>query len=98
MNKSTSFQSTGGVVLSGKPPCRFPAFLTVWGGQTEREAAFLNVKLHAACFGVCVSLAALVGVLLGISGKPLFEVGVVGADMDLSLIHISFLQIEGIPH
>jgi hypothetical protein len=30
--------------------------------------------------GVCVSLTALVGGLLGISGKPLFEVGVVGAD------------------
>ena len=66
--------------------CRFaggvPPFLTVWGGQTERETPLCNIKLHAARFGVCVGLAALVGVLLGISGKPLFEVGVVGADMD----------------
>ena len=42
--------------------CRFaggvPPFLTVWGGQTKRKAAFLNIKLHAARFGVCVGLAA----------------------------------------
>ena len=82
MNKSTLFQPVGGVVLSGKLPRRFPAFLTVWGGQTERETPLCNIKLHAACFGVCVSLTALVGVLLGISGKSPFEVGVVGADMD----------------
>ena len=56
--------------------------LIVWGGQTERETPLCNIKLHAACFVVCVGLVALVGVLLGISGKPLFEVGVVGADMD----------------
>ena len=66
--------------------CRFaggvPPFLTVWGGQTERETPLCNIKLHAARFGVCVGLAALVGVLLGISGKPPFEGGVVGADMD----------------
>ena len=66
--------------------CRFaggvPPFLTVWGGQTERETPLCNIKLHAARFVVCVGLAALVGVLLGISGKPPFEVGVVGADMD----------------
>ena len=66
--------------------CRFtggsPVFLTVWGGQTEREAAFLDVKIHAARFLVCVGLTAFVGVLLGISGKPPFEGGVVGADMD----------------
>jgi hypothetical protein len=31
---------------------------------------------------VCVGLVALVGVLLGISGKSPFEVGVVGEDMD----------------
>ena len=78
----TSFQSVGGVVLFGISSRCFPAFLAVWGGQTERETPLCNIKLHATCFGVCVSLAALVGVLLGISGKPLFEVGVVGADMD----------------
>ena len=58
MNKSTSFQSAGGIVFLGKLPRCFPPFLTVWGGQTEREAAFLNIKLHAARFRVCVGLAA----------------------------------------
>jgi len=48
-----------------------PAFLAVWGGQTERETPLCNLKLHAACFGVCVGLAALVGVLSGVGGKPL---------------------------
>ena len=62
--------------------CCSPAFLAVWGGQTERETPLCNIKLHAARFVVCVGLAALVRVLLGISGKPPFEVGVVGADMD----------------
>jgi len=47
------------------------AFLAVWGGQTERETPLCNIKLHAARFGVCVGLAALVGVLSGIGGKPL---------------------------
>ena len=66
--------------------CRFaccsPAFLAVWGGQTERETPLADFKLHAACFGVCVGLAALVGVGCGISGQPVLEVGVVCADMD----------------
>ena len=58
MNISTLFQPVGGVALSGVPPRCFPAFLAVWGGQTEREAAFLNIKLHAARFRVCVGLLA----------------------------------------
>ena len=78
----TSFQSVGGVVLFGISSRCFPAFLAVWGGQTERETPLCNIKLHAARFVVCVGLVALVGVLLGISGKSPFEVGVVGADMD----------------
>ena len=82
MNKSTLFQPVGGVVFSGVPPRRFPAFLAVWGGQTEREPAFLNIKLHAARFRVCVGLAAHIGVLLGVGGKPFLQAGVVGADMD----------------
>ena len=52
------------------------------GGQTEREAPLADFKLHAARFGVCVGLAALVGVLSGVGGKPFLQVGVVGADMD----------------
>ena len=72
--------------VAGMFLCRFaggvPPFLTVWGGQTERETPLCNIKLHAARFVVCVGLVVLVGVLLGISGKSPFEVGVVGADMD----------------
>ena len=69
MNKSTSFQPVSGLVFSGRPPRSFPPFLVVWGGQTEREAPLCNLKLHAARFGVCVGLAALVGVLSGVGSK-----------------------------
>ena len=48
-----------------------PAFFAVWGGQAERETPLCNLKLHAARFGVCVGLAALVGVLSGVGDKPL---------------------------
>ena len=82
MNKSISIQPVGGIVLSGILTRLFPAFLTVWGGQTERETPLCNIKLHAVRFGVCVGLAALVGVLSGVGGKPFLQVGVVGADMD----------------
>ncbi|HIT01796.1 MAG TPA: hypothetical protein IAC21_03115 [Candidatus Enterenecus merdae] len=82
MNKSTSFQPVGGVILSGIPPRCFPAFLAVWGGQTKRESAFLHVKLHAARFQAAAGLAARAGVLLCIGGKPLLQGGIVGADMD----------------
>ena len=71
MNKSTSFQSAGGIVFLGKLPRCFPPFLTVWGGQAERETPLADFKLYAARFGVCVGLAALVGVLSGVGGKPL---------------------------
>ena len=47
--------------------CRPAAFLVVWGGQTERETPLCNIKLHAARFRVSVGLAALVGVLYGVS-------------------------------
>ena len=38
MNKSTSFQSVGGIVFYGIPLRCSPAFLAVWGGQAEKEA------------------------------------------------------------
>ena len=82
MNKSTSFQSAGGIVFLGKLPRCFPPFLTVWGGQTEREAAFLNIKLHAARFRVCVRQLAGGRIFAAVLGQPVLEVGVVGADMD----------------
>ena len=83
MNKSMSFQPVGGIVFYGIPPRRFPALLTVWGGQMEREAAFLNVKLHAARFRVCVSLLADRRITAAVCKQTLFQGGVVGADMDM---------------
>ena len=41
----------------------FPPFLAAWGGQTEREPAFLNVRLHAAFF------QAVLGVRIWINGS-----------------------------
>ena len=82
MNKSTSFQPVSGVVFSGIPSRCFPPFLAVWGGQAEGQAPLADGELHTARFGVCVGLAALVGVLSGVGGKPFLQVGVVGADMD----------------
>ena len=59
MNKSTilAYQKH----FSSRLSRRFPPFLAVRGGQTEREPTCLNVKLHAARFRVCVSLAAHIG-------------------------------------
>ena len=50
--------------------CRLAAFLAIWGGQPKGEAPLADFKLHAARVRVCVGLAALVGVLSGIGGKP----------------------------
>ena len=58
-------------VYKRQSPRSFPPFLAVWGGQTEREPPLADFKLHAARFEVCVGLAALVGVLSGVGGKPL---------------------------
>ena len=85
MNKSTLFQQVCSAVFSGISPRCFPSFLAVWGGQTEREAPLADFKLHAARVRVCVGLAALAGVRCGISGQPVLEVGVVGADIDQRL-------------
>ena len=72
--------------------CRPAAFLAVWGGQTEREAPLADFKLHAAYVRVCVGLTALAGVLSGVGGQPVLEVGVVCADMDhrLFLVEADF--------
>jgi len=63
--------------------CSSPAFLTVWGGQTEREPPLADFKLHAARVRVCVGLAALAGVSCGVGVQPVLEGGVVGADKGL---------------
>jgi hypothetical protein len=91
LNKSTSFQSISDGILSGILPRRLPAFLAVWGGQTERETPLCNIKLHAARVRVCVGLAALVRVSYGVGGQPVLEVGVVGADMGKA---IRYVQIK----
>ncbi len=82
MNKSTLFQPVGGVVLFGIPSRCFPAFLAVWGGQTERETTLCNIKLHAARFGVCVGLLADCRITAAVCKQTLLQGGVVGADMD----------------
>jgi len=64
--------------------CRFaggvPPFLTVWGGQTERETPLCNIKLHAARFGVCVGLLADCRITAAVCKQTLFQGGVVGTD------------------
>ena len=60
----------------------FPAFLAVWRGQAEGQAPLADGKFHAARVWVCIQLTALAGVLRGIGGKALFQVGIVGSDMD----------------
>ena len=67
--------------------CRPPPFRTVWGGQTERETPLCNLKLYAACFGVCVGLAALVGVLLGLLSAFL---GIGGGPINLVVLYYFF--------
>ena len=47
----------------------------------EREPAFLNVKLHAARFRVCVGLLADRWVAAAVIKQPFLQGGVVGADM-----------------
>ena len=59
-----------------------PAFLVVWGGQTEREAPLADFKLHAARVRVCVGLAAALRVLCRKCCQPLFEIGVVSLDFN----------------
>ena len=82
VNKSILFQPVGGVVLSGILPRRFPPFLAVWGGQTERETPLFNIELHAARFRVCVCLLADRRVAAAVIKQPFLQGGVVGADMD----------------
>ena len=58
-----------------------PAFCAVWRGQTERETPFLNLKGQPALL-IIVGLAAALRVLCRKCCQPLFEIGVVGVDMD----------------
>ena len=67
------------------------AFLTIRCGQPKGEPSLADHKLHAARVRVCIGLAALAGVLHGIGGQPVLEVGVVGADMGKA---IRYVQIK----
>ena len=62
--------------------CRPAAFLSVWGGQPEREASLFNLKFLAARVRVYVRQLADGRVFAVVCGQPVFEVGVVGADED----------------
>ena len=57
------FQPVGGVTISGILPRRFPAFLAVWGGQTERETPL--------CYGVGGQPVLEVGVVGADMGKAI---------------------------
>ena len=72
--------------------CRPAAFLSVWGGQPEREASLFNLKFLAARVRVYVRQLADGMVFAAVCGQPVFEVGVVGADEDggVFLVKIDF--------
>ena len=72
--------------------CRPAAFLSVWGGQPEREASLFNLKFLAARVRVYVRQLADGRVFAAVCGQPVFEVGVVGADEDggVFLVKIDF--------
>ena len=72
--------------------CRPAAFLSVWGGQPEREASLFNLKFLVARVQVYVRQLADGRVFAAVCGQPVFEVGVVGADEDggVFLVKIDF--------
>ena len=72
--------------------CRPAAFLSVWGGQPEREASLFNLKFLAARVRVYVRQLADGRVFAAVCGQPVFEVGVLGADEDggVFLVKIDF--------
>ena len=93
MNKSTSFQPVSGVVLSGILPRCFPAFLTVWGGQTERERPFSMSNSMQSVFRVSVGLLADCRITAAVCKQTLFQGGVVGADMDKGVFLVNQISV-----
>ena len=71
------------------------AFLSVWGGQPEREASLFNLKFLAARVRVYVRQLTGGRVFAAVCGQPVFEVGVVGADEDggAFLVKIDFCAV-----
>ena len=76
--------------------CRPAAFLSVWGGQREREASLFNLKFLAARVRVYVRQLTGGRVFAAVCGQPVFEVGVVGADEDggVFLVKMSVRSIQ----
>ena len=72
--------------------CRPAAFLSVRGGQPERETSLFNLKFLAARIRVYVRQLADGRVFAAVCDQPVFEVGVVGADEDggVFLVKIDF--------
>ena len=54
--------------------------------QPEREAAFLNIKLHAARFRVCVGLLADRRITAAVCKQTLLQGGVVAHTINLPII------------
>ena len=75
-------------VLLGVLACFLPAFLVVWGSQTKREATFFNFKFLATDFGVIVRQLTDSWVTVAVFCQPVFQICVVGADMDYRLFFI----------
>ena len=75
-------------VLLGVLACFLPAFLVVWDSQTNREATFFNFKFLATDFGVIVRQLTDSWVTVAVFYQPVFQICVVGADMDYRLFFI----------
>ena len=65
--------------------CRLAAFLAVWGGQPKGEPPLADFKFHAARVRVYVRQLADGRVFAAVCGQPVFEVGVVCANIDQRL-------------
>lgn len=79
---ATSFRLAVDTVLLGVLACFSSAFLAVRSSQPERESTFFYFKFFVADFGVIVRQLADGGVLAAVFCQPVFQICVVGADMD----------------
>ena len=66
--------------------CRLAALLAVRSSQSEREAAFLYLKFHAAHFGVFIDTLTLAGILRSVISQSFLEVSVMGSDMEKGIL------------
>lgn len=77
------------IVFPRKLPGRLPAFLAVWRGQPETEAALVNLKGLAAP-AVIVHLPAMLRPAAGVGCQPVFQVRIVGRDGDQGVFLVKF--------